>query len=1138
MIQEPDPQTFPHGTSPRRPAAMRLRSATVTLLLLGVCGASAADSPPVPQDGLILWLDAEHPDGRPAAGNSPSSTPSRRLATWTDLSGHSNHLTQDDAERQPRWTDAGISGRPSVQFQGQSLLDHDGLTGLSIGDQSFHIAIVFQAPRGGPSSQRLLDLNSRTGGAVPTDKRRGFWVGFQQGRGLPRLGIHHGDEGEALSPTWNNRPHLLEVVYSGEQLFDIHVDGRTEQQAMFNGTHFLGFHQNISLALGQHFGQEDSASTWFQGAIAEVFIYQRPLSTPERIALGSHLSDKYSLDTAFESPPLFERDVLPILADHCLDCHGADTQEAGLDLRSVSSMLQGGEAGPVIVRGHPEHSELFAMLDAGTMPPEDSSPLAPDDIELIRRWIQSDAPANEQVVINRPPPMVTTEDRRHWAWQMPASQTPPAVQQEDRVRNDIDRFLLTKLEDEQHSFSPDAAPEEQIRRIYFDLTGLPPTPSELDAGLQDTESGHWDRLVDRLLQSQHFGERWGRFWLDVTGHVDVNGSDNDAAIIKPLPGKWRFRDYVIRSFNADKPIDRFLVEQLAGDELYDWKTAESFTPAVLDSLTATTFLLSANDDTDQNELNTPDVRHHVLQRVSENVASTLFAVTLHCAKCHDHKYEAISQLDYYRFESVFAPVFNVRHWTTSNSRTRPDVSDARQQEIDVRNRKLQSKVTALKQERDTIRMAHRDQLLKSRLEEIPESDQASVGQALQTVLAERSDSQQQLLAMYQSELAITDQTIDTALSSEEQEEIARIDMQIPELEAAQQSYGRIAIATESAAATSTHVLRRGNYLRPGLEVQPELPEILRKPVTDPELAAASAADLSGRRLALAKAVTDSQSLAGNHVARVFVNRIWQQVFGRGIVATSDNFGVSGAEPSHPELLDWLTLRFIESGWRVKPLIRLIVTSTAYRQSSHADHSDFDPDNRLLWRMNLRQLDSEQLRDAILTVSGRLDRTLGGPPIPLDPRPDGMVVLNTDKLPAGTTPWRRSVYILSRRNYHLTFMRVFDQPIVARTCAFRKPSAVVTQSLALLHDDFVLEQSEFLADRVAQEAASDSDKDLTTTAWRIVLGRDPAADEIELCRELLDRHTDRYEATETNPRQQALVQLCHTLLNTSEFLYVP
>ena len=260
-------------------------------------------------------------------------------------------------------------------------------------------------------------------------------------------------------------------------------------------------------------------------------------------------------------------------------------------------MLAGGEAGPVIVRGHPEFSELVAVLEAGKMPPDDADPLTEKQIALIRDWIEADAPANEQVVIRPPQPKVTAKDREHWAWQMPVRPELPAVQQTEQVRNEIDRFVLARLLEKGLSLSADARPDRLVRRLYFDLIGLPPSPQEVDAFV-GAESPHaYEDLVDDLLASPHFGERWARHWLDVAGYVDVFGSDNDAAIIKPLAGKWRYRDYVIRSFNDDKPVDQFLIEQLAGDQLADWKQADWFSPETLDRLTATAFLLSANDDT-------------------------------------------------------------------------------------------------------------------------------------------------------------------------------------------------------------------------------------------------------------------------------------------------------------------------------------------------------------------------------------------------------------------------------------------------------------------------------------------------------------------------------------------------------------
>ena len=640
------------------------------------------------------------------------------------------------------------------------------------------------------------------------------------------------------------------------------------------------------------------------------------------------------------------------------------------------------------------------------------------------------------------------------------------------VRNHIDQFVLAKLEKNGLTYKSTVDRSALVRRAFFDLIGLPPSTDDIDAFMNDKKPAAYERLLDRLLDSPHFGERWGRYWLDLAGYVDVYGSDNDAAIIKPLEGKWRYRDYVVRSFNADKPFDRFLVEQLAGDELYDWQSAEHFTSEMRDALIATGFLLCANDDSDQNELNTPDIRHHVLQRTTEVIANNLFALTFECAKCHDHKYEAISQVDYYQLQSVFAAAFNVRHWIVSTGRGRADVSHAMQTSIDRHNRDIDSQVEEL----------------KSRESKLP----------------------------------------------------PEVEEKIANLLAHKRKYATIQVVHESNAPPPTFVLRRGNYLRPGLEVRPELPAIFGSPAFH----AAKVFGSSGRRLAMARQLTDPKSQVGQHVARVFVNRIWQQIFGRGIVKTSDNFGVSGSTPSHPQLLDWLTLRFIENGWRVKPIIKLMMMSSAYRQNSSV-HSDdrrslkIDPENRLLWRMNLRRLDSEYVRDAMLTTSGKLDRTLFGEAVPLEVHPDGMVVVRKDGLPTPTTQWRRSLYILARRNYHLTMLRLFDQPIVTRNCTVRKPSTVVTQSLALLHDDFVLEQAEYFADRVLEASSNTHDDSRIVAAFRISLGRYPSADEIEFARDLLDRQFEgfRRSKTEAEARRDALAQLCKMLFNSNEFLYI-
>ncbi|MFP6766265.1 MAG: DUF1549 domain-containing protein, partial [Planctomycetaceae bacterium] len=802
-------------------------------------GRSAADEQAVPAEGLVLWLDAESVEG-------PDGTPVHR---WQDGSGRSNHVGQSAVKHQPILRRSAIGGRPAIEFRGQELLECARFQGFAPNDQPFHIVIVFRAPNGGPASQRLLDLPSRT--ADTSKPQSGFWVGFQERRRIPRLGITGGDEGEAQTPLWDSRPHVLELVYRADQRFEIHVDGRTERQATFGGRRFLGFQKHVSLAIGQHYRNAGHAPTFLIGEIAEILIYQRGLSDTERFELGTLLTDKYSLKTQYLPLPKFERDVLPILAANCLDCHGREQQQAGLDLRTVTAMLTGGEAGPVVVRGHPEFSELIAVLTSGRMPPDDAAPLQARQIDMLKKWIAADAPADEKVFIRTPQPKVTDQDRQHWAWKRPRKTNPPVVQQTQAVQNEIDRFILAGLEKRGWSFSVQARPERLMRRLYFDLHGLPPEPDELDAFLEDTSPLRMMTVVERLLASHHFGERWGRYWLDVAGYVDVYGNDNDAAIIKPLAGKWRYRDYVIQSFNQDKPLDRFLMEQLAGDQLSDWQHAEQFSAETRDDLTATAFLLSANDSTSEAELNTPDMRHHVLQRTAENVANTLFAFTLQCCRCHDHKYEAVSQIDYYRFQAIFSRVFNVRDWVQADQRTRADVAESRQTAIDAANSRIEHQVKSFTKRLDQIKEAGNNQQQQ----------------------AERAEIEAQIAGLMQQKL----------------------------------SYGTIPLATDSGSAATTHVLRRGDYLRPGLEVRPALFEVLLPPVqksgqTDdrPSTDVESGSGIS-RRLDLARAVTDPDSLAGQHVARVYVNRVWQQLFGQGLVTTGDNLGQSGAKPSHPEL---------------------------------------------------------------------------------------------------------------------------------------------------------------------------------------------------------------------------------------------
>jgi hypothetical protein len=694
---------------------------------------------------------------------------------------------------------------------------------------------------------------------------------------------------------------------------------------------------------------------------------------------------------------------------------------------------------------------------------------------------------------------VTDQDRQFWSFRPLARSSIPKVKHTARVRTPIDAFLLQKLEAKGLTFSPDADRRTLARRVYLDLLGLPPSPAESDAFVNDDRPDAYERLFDRLLASPHFGERWGRHWLDNVGYSDVTGTDNDAGIIRLSEGKWRYRDYVIRSFNEDKPFARFLTEQLAGDELVDWRAAKSFTPDVKELLIATGFLRQAADDTDESELNTPDIRHGVWQRTAETVASNLLGLTLNCAKCHDHKFEPISQRDYYGFLALLAPVFNVESWRPPKDRALPEIAPAQKAEIDRHNEALEKEVAELKK-----------------------------------LLAAKKDA-----------------------TKKEQE---AVEQKIAAVKARRKSWKVIQAAYDVGPPAPTRLLRRGNHLAPRQEVSAGFIGVLcasdaagvatvPKPVDES----------SGRRLALARWLTDFNSPAGALVLRVRVNRIWQQLFGRGIVASADNLGLTGARPSHPELLEWLAAEFRQSDGRLKPFLKQLMMSTAYRQTStvgsdrihavpagidrinavttNARPQAVDPDNQLLWRMRLRRLESETIRDSLLAVSGRLNLTPGGPAVPVEGRPDGTFVVKG----ASTDTSRRSVYLLARRNYHPTILSVFDQPAMTTNCTGRPASAVVLQSLTMLNDAFVLEQAQGLAERVAREVGADAPEKQIDRAFRLVFSRPPSTKELELARELLERqsaHYRRQNLSADEASRQALGHLCHMLVNANEFLYVP
>jgi hypothetical protein len=744
-----------------------------------------------------------------------------------------------------------------------------------------------------------------------------------------------------------------------------------------------------------------------------------------------------------------------------------------------------------------------------------------------------------------------------WSFRKLQQPAVPRVQNARRVRTPVDAFLLAKLEAKGLTFAPDADHITQVRRAYFELTGLPPAPEEVDAFLNDSAPGAYERLVDRLLASPHFGERWGRHWLDAAGYVDTVGFDIDLPNVMLGAGKWKYRDYVIRAFNQDKPYDRFIAEQLAGDEMVDWRAAAKFTPEIRELLIATGFLRTAEDDSHEPESNIPSVHYAVLHDTLEIVGSSLLGLTLNCARCHSHKFDPIPQEDYYRLMALFTPAYNPKAWKPVypwkpeiQDRALPDVSTAERAEIERHNKELDGQVKGLNKKLAELRRPYEAKLLESKLASVPEPIRADTKAALATPADRRTEVQKYLAGKFESLLKVTPDEVTAALNAAERVTERQLSGQIATAHGRRRTFDKIQALYDVGPPPPTYLLKRGNHDTPGPEVQPGFLSVLcDSPIGVAELSAASATGsrpagpTSGRRMVLAKWLTDSKSGASALLARVMVNRIWQHLFGQGIVATPDNFGQLGERPTHPELLEWLSDEFVRSGWRVKPLIKLMMTSTAYRQVARASADDarfrtVDPENQLLSHARLRRLDSEVIRDAILAVSGKLDRTMGGPPVPQEARPDGMVVVSEKGNPSPNAKSRRCVYLVTRRKYPLTLLRVFDQPTVATNCTRRDASAVPLQSLTMLNDPFVLEQAEHFAARVARTAENVRDKQIEL-AFRLALARRPSGAEAKWCAEHLEKQASIYRAAKLPADQaeaKALTSLCHTLLNSSEFLY--
>jgi hypothetical protein len=781
-------------------------------------------------------------------------------------------------------------------------------------------------------------------------------------------------------------------------------------------------------------------------------------------------------------PALTQHDVIPILLRRCTVCHGPRQQEGGLDLRSRASMLRGGKSGPAIVPGKPGSSLLIKKIRNNEMPPlrriveVSIKPIESPETDVIARWIALGAPevaVAPDIATTAPDPLVSDKDRAFWAFHPPEPAKVPTVRHAQQVRNPIDAFLLERLEAKGLDFSPEADRATLLRRVYLDLTGLPPEPSEVRTFAADNDPKAYEKLVDRLLASPRYGERWGRHWLDVAGYSDSEGKREQDL---PRQFAWRYRDYVIRAFNADKPYDRFLLEQLAGDELADYENAREVTPEMADNLVATGFLRMAPDPTWYNLTNYLPDRLDVIADEMDVLGSAVLGLTLKCARCHSHKFDPIPQRDYYRLLDIFKGAFDEHDWMKSN--WHPGLSMGQRSDRDLA----------------VVSSAERKQL---------EAHNAAI----------------------QKEIA--------ALSTEPKR-TPEIERRIKELEAKKLAEPKVRTLWDRGEPSPTYIYRRGDYLSPGRLVGPGVLSVLTDGKTPFEVKPPwPGAKKTGRRLAFARWLTKPDHPL---TARVMVNRVWKHHFGAGLVPTLDNFGKAGARPSHPELLDWLALEFVRQGWSVKALHRLLVTSTAYRQSSRVtpDHEKLDLDNVLLSRMPLQRLGAEQLHDTMVLLAGRLDETRGGPPDPLDVRGDGLAT------PKGTAKgWRRAIYTQQQRKVIATHLETFDFPQMNPNCVARRDSTVALQALHLLNNGLVLTLAADFARRVPKEAGAEPASQVEWI-YLAALCRPPSPDEKEAGVTALSRLTEVWTKRLPRPDEataKALTTYCHALLNSAAFLYV-
>jgi hypothetical protein len=806
----------------------------------------------------------------------------------------------------------------------------------------------------------------------------------------------------------------------------------------------------------------------------------------------------------------FEQNVRPLLAENCFSCHGSKKQKGGLRLDSLESVLKGGKAGPAIVAGKPDESLLVEAIHYQGLEMPPAGKLAPEKISVLTRWVSLGAPwpSRDRLPHASSNPARTGKPAgeaalRDW-WSLkpvrrptvPGLATAGRSDQADWSRNPIDCFVQKALRD--HGLTPACEADKTvlIRRVTFDLTGLPPTPDEVDAFLADLAPDAYERLVDRLLASPGYGQRWGRHWLDLVRYAESDGYRQDAF----RPQAWRYRDYVVHAFNTDKPYDRFLTEQLAGDEL---------NPDDPELRIAAGYLRLGTY-----EYNQRDVRGQwtdILNDITDTTGEVFLGLSIGCARCHDHKFDPILQKDYYRLQAFFTPLLFRDDLTLARSREWADYQ--------ARRATWEKAAAGVLRELAAIEGPYRDRGSATALAKFPDEIKA----LLQKPEQDRTPLERQLGALAFRQIKFEHDQVPALLKGpmkvrwqELKKALAQFDSMIadaPPVVLTATDVGPLSPPTSIAGEGKQETIEPGflSILEPG----PARIELSQ-----------AAPQSTGRRSVLARWLGRRDNPLP---ARVFVNRVWQYHFGRGLAAAASDFGRLGEPPSHPELLDWLASEFVEGGWQLKPLHRLILLSATYRQASNRGAADLarglrtDPANRLLWKRTVERLDAEEIRDAMLATSGELQPLFGGPSAP------------------ATVP-RRTIDCRVIRNLPDALLDAFDAPDGNSTTPRRIETTTPSQALLLINGGWALARARAFAARLDRLApASAGDRDRVVLAYRLAFAREPKRDELDAAVAFLNRQAGlgRVDAKQSSSsiEEMALIDFCHVLLNSNEFSYV-